>query len=116
MKQPVFVSKELRSAKSGVYLIYFATGYFYIGSSTNLKIRIQTHICFVRSGGESKSGSKSLQRVTDFTGGASFYLLESVDSSDRGYLFSKRVLDAEREHKVKYKNSPFLLNRIERMA
>ena len=115
-KQPVFVSKELRSAGAGVYLIYFASGQFYIGASTMLQRRIQTHICFVRGGGKVKTGCKALQQITDFEGGASFYLLEEIKGAPDRWKEWAMVLKAEKLHKLKYQSSPKLLNHITRLA
>jgi len=112
MQVAIKISDDLRNAASGVYMIRFSNGYFYIGATRNLKVRVTSHIGCIRSDFRSSSTAKGMRSMAGFEGEIEFILLESVNVPMYGYGLPQELITKEREYKAPHINSDFLLNRI----
>jgi len=113
MNITIAIQKELKIVSSGVYMIYFSNGRFYIGASKNLYRRIKTHVSIIRKGFKSAGTPKGMKKMMRFEGTASFILLEAIDLPESRYGLPKELREREKFHKIQYLNNKFLLNRVE---
>lgn len=83
MQTEIIISEEIKNAKSGIYLLTFSNGYFYIGSSKNIKNRIRTHIKCINSNFLHIETCKALTVMNGFKGKVKVSLLLSVQITGR---------------------------------
>lgn len=97
---------------SGIYMIKFSNGMFYIGCTSCFKQRLSCHNRSIKRNFNPKTTPLGLQKMKDFEGDANFIVIEYFEIDNRFY--KKKLLDRERYYLDKYRNEPLLLNnRIE---
>lgn len=107
----VEIKQELDSVISGVYMISFSNGYFYIGSSRNMRPRILSHKAYIESGFLGTPSAKSLQPMAGFDGHVIISLVESIAAPMKmRYGPYKPIVDREMEIIRAYDNNQFILN------
>lgn len=98
----IHIKKDTDLSKSGIYKLSFSNGQFYIGSTSNLKIRLGCFATMFK--GASKFHNKKMIIAVTESNSAEFEVLE--------YIFDSSILK-ERETATikKYFNNPLLINR-----
>lgn len=102
------IDDRLKATPSGVYLISFSTGHFYIGSSQELWSRTQTHVRSIRSGFTTSMTCKSLLPMKGFIGSAEISLLEAF--AMEGIYGRHKLLRVEWGHIEARIEDPMMLN------
>lgn len=92
----------------GVYMVLFDNGYFYIGASKHILVRMKSHETSIRK--NSYRSSAALALMKGFSGTVIFLILEIVDVPYRRWGLTKEIKDAETKHIVTHKNNKNCLN------
>lgn len=93
---------------SGVYMIKFSNGMFYIGCTLCFKQRLSCHRRSIKRNFNPIITPIGLQKMKDFEGDASFIIIEFVQIDNMFYR--KKLLKRERYYLDKYRTEPLLLN------
>jgi len=112
------ISPEAEKCDSGVYMILFSDGTFYIGSSSSLQRRIRQHIRCLNVSLTNSATPKTLSKMAGFTGSAEILLLESVEPqfnvNPNNNRIAKNVIAREIFYINKYNGHPLMLNKAKK--
>lgn len=110
------INKDIYTQSSGVYMIKFSDGRFYIGCSIQLRTRMTKHLRAIKSNFTNSDTCVTLKKMKDFNGTIEIILIESVKSlmCDRigGYGTDPIIVEREDYHININKDNPLMLNRI----
>ena len=99
--------------RSGIYLLEFSDGHFYIGSAKYLKSRIDFHCrCILSNFKQKVVSSKALLKMKDFSGNIKISVIEYIDVEHRVYANRRHLLQKEHSYVIKHKGNKYLLNYI----
>jgi len=105
------ISPDFKNFESGIYLIYFSDGRFYIGSSKHLQRRVHAHILSIKSDFSVSGTCKSLKCMKGFMGEAIFYLLEYIPVQNKCFAIGGHLIKRENEYISNNLHDPMLLNK-----
>jgi hypothetical protein len=117
----ISITDEVKNCVSGVYMLLFSDGRFYIGSSMHLKNRIKAHLTAIKSDFTSQMTCESLRQLQGFNGSVEILLIENVDMT--GYVprpctrqptGKNPVRGRELHHIHRSLGNPLLLNKIKK--
>ncbi len=107
----ITIDNEIKTTTSGVYIIRFSNGRFYIGCSIDLISRVKTHVRNMKNGFKKGNTCKALKLMVDFNGDAHFSLLMCVDCSKVSKVASVGLLQRnEAVFILDHKHDPNCLN------
>ena len=98
---------------SGIYLIEFSNGYFYIGSAKCIKERVKFHCRCILSNFKNKTKScMALTKMKDFSGSIKISVIEYMEVESRIYASRYDLLRKEHTYVIAHRGNEFLLNYI----
>jgi predicted GIY-YIG superfamily endonuclease len=116
MNVTIEFDKKFETVTSGVYMMGFSNGYFYIGASKYLPTRLYTHERMIRNDFKLSSTPKSLKIMSGFEGIVTFTLLEEVDIKWRRFGLPGEIVKREMFYKKLYYNEEYMLNLIKHLV